>query len=61
MMMKTACILYLNMVLCRHAVKGAAEAEVASCEREMETIVASMNDLKTQLYAKFGNTINLEE
>lgn len=49
------------MVLCRHAVKGAAEAEVASCEREMETIVASMNDLKTQLYAKFGNTINLEE
>ncbi|KAI8104279.1 hypothetical protein M9434_002839 [Picochlorum sp. BPE23] len=41
--------------------KGAAEAEVASCEREMETIVASMNDLKTQLYAKFGNTINLEE
>lgn len=41
--------------------KVAAESEVASCERDMETIVASMNDLKTQLYAKFGNTINLEE
>lgn len=44
-----------------YAVKEAAESEVASCEREMETIVTAMGDLKTQLYAKFGNTINLEE
>lgn len=41
--------------------KEAAESEVASSEQEMATIVASMGDLKTQLYAKFGNTINLEE
>ena len=33
---------------------------VTALEKDKATIVASMNDLKVQLYAKFGRSINLE-
>eukprot|EP00047_Mylnosiga_fluctuans_P004715 m.236137 g.236137 ORF g.236137 m.236137 type:complete len:133 (-) comp12932_c0_seq1:134-532(-) len=35
-------------------------ASVAALEKNKTDIVAAMNDLKVQLYAKFGRSINLE-
>ncbi len=34
--------------------------EVAEVEAKADTIKTAMSDLKTHLYAKFGNSINLE-
>ena len=35
-------------------------SEVGAIEEKMEAIKLQMSDLKTHLYAKFGNSINLE-
>jgi hypothetical protein len=35
-------------------------AEVEAIEEKAEAIKAALSDLKTHLYAKFGNSINLE-
>merc|ERR1712216_976455 len=43
------------------ALKNEAEAKVTEHETELATILTEMDELKTQLYAKFGKTINLEE
>ncbi|XP_071785748.1 prefoldin subunit 4-like [Asterias amurensis] len=36
------------------------EDEISSLERQCESIKGTLSDLKAQLYAKFGNNINLE-
>ena len=36
------------------------EAEVTKLEGQAEELKAQMSNLKTHLYAKFGNAINLE-
>ena len=38
-----------------------AESDAKALEAEIEGVRAEMAELKTVLYAKFGNTINLEE
>jgi len=40
--------------------KAKLTAEVEAIEEKAEAIKAAMSDLKTHLYAKFGNSINLE-
>nr|CAG4652332.1 EOG090X0JBP [Triops cancriformis] len=40
--------------------KTKLKAEVGSLNDECEKVKSVMSDLKTQLYAKFGNSINLE-
>ncbi len=40
--------------------KDKLTAEVEAIEEKAEAIKAQMSDLKTHLYAKFGNSINLE-
>ena len=35
-------------------------SDVEAIEEKMEAVKAQMSDLKTHLYAKFGNAINLE-
>lgn len=40
--------------------KTSLNAEVAAIEMKMDGIKSQMSDLKTHLYAKFGNAINLE-
>jgi prefoldin subunit 4 len=35
-------------------------SEVEGIEEKMEAVKSQMSDLKTHLYAKFGNAINLE-
>ena len=42
------------------AQKEIFEGEVTKLEEKSEDIKSQMSDLKTQLYAKFGNAINLE-
>ena len=42
------------------AKKDQLEKETAEIEAKMEDIRGQMTDLKTHLYAKFGNAINLE-
>ena len=42
------------------AKKDHLEKETAEIEAKMEDIRGQMTDLKTHLYAKFGNAINLE-
>ena len=41
--------------------KEKAQGDVALFEKEADAIRAKMAALKTTLYGKFGNTINLEE
>ena len=38
-----------------------AEAECTQLQGEIDEVRAEMKELKTVLYAKFGNSINLEE
>nr|CAG4637512.1 EOG090X0JBP [Ceriodaphnia reticulata]SVE73317.1 EOG090X0JBP [Ceriodaphnia reticulata] len=40
--------------------KNKVKKDIESIEAECTSIKAMMSDLKTQLYAKFGNSINLE-
>ncbi|CAI9716292.1 prefoldin subunit 4-like [Octopus vulgaris] len=40
--------------------KKKAETTITNLEQECETHKAVLSDLKVQLYAKFGNNINLE-
>ena len=40
--------------------KNKVKKDIESIEAECTSIKATMSDLKTQLYAKFGNSINLE-
>ncbi|XP_022082282.1 prefoldin subunit 4-like [Acanthaster planci] len=40
--------------------KSEKEEEIADLERNCESIKETLADLKAQLYAKFGNNINLE-
>ncbi|KAG8447088.1 hypothetical protein GDO86_014515 [Hymenochirus boettgeri] len=42
------------------AAKKGMEEEIESIEGRVESIQQVLSDLKVQLYAKFGNTINLE-
>jgi chaperonin cofactor prefoldin len=42
-------------------VQGETEGEVRALQREVESVRGQMGELKTALYAKFGNAINLEE
>ncbi|XP_068119637.1 prefoldin subunit 4 [Hyperolius riggenbachi] len=42
------------------AAKKAVEEEIESSQRRVESIQQVLGDLKIQLYAKFGNNINLE-
>ncbi|CAF0967883.1 unnamed protein product [Brachionus calyciflorus] len=41
--------------------KQSLEGEISSLEDRVTSIKKLLSDLKTQLYAKFGNKINLEE
>ncbi|KAA8498754.1 putative prefoldin subunit 4 [Porphyridium purpureum] len=41
--------------------KEKLEAEIADLDAQLAAIVDEMQKLKSHLYAKFGNTINLEE
>lgn len=41
--------------------KANLEGEIKSMEAKIEKIKATLSELKTLLYAKFGNKINLEE
>ncbi|XP_076248810.1 prefoldin subunit 4 [Calliopsis andreniformis] len=45
---------YLNEI------KDKKQKEILSLERKCEDLKNTMSDLKTQLYVKFGNRINLE-
>jgi prefoldin subunit 4 len=40
--------------------KNKVKKDIETIEAECTNIKAMMSDLKTQLYAKFGNSINLE-
>ena len=40
--------------------KNKVKKDIEAIEAECTNIKAMMSDLKTQLYAKFGNSINLE-
>ena len=40
--------------------KTAAEARLAELQRKAEEIMGTMKQLKVELYAKFGDSINLE-
>jgi prefoldin subunit 4 len=41
--------------------KGVAEEEIGKMEEEIEKVKGDLEKLKVQLYAKFGNSINLEK
>lgn len=43
------------------AQSSAADTELAGFRKELEAVKAKMAQLKTVLYSKFGNTINLED
>ena len=43
------------------AVQTEAEGDVKKLEAEIREVREEMGELKTVLYAKFGNSINLEE
>ncbi|XP_015177543.1 PREDICTED: prefoldin subunit 4 [Polistes dominula] len=45
---------------CLENAKEKKKAEIANLESKCEELKSLMNELKTQLYAKFGNHINLE-
>lgn len=46
---------------CPCAVKDKGDTEIREYEEKRGIIKAKMDELKSVLYAKFGNTINLEE
>lgn len=47
--------------MCLCAVKDKGDKEIRDYEEKRGVIKAKMDELKSVLYAKFGNTINLEE
>ena len=41
--------------------KGVVEEDIGKMEEEIEKLKGELEKLKVQLYAKFGNSINLEK
>jgi len=57
------CRLLINSDLSQEKLEEAKDKvkkDIEAIEAECTNIKALMSDLKTQLYAKFGNSINLE-
>ena len=44
-----------------YAVQQESEAEIEKLEKQIAKIEEEMSELKKVLYARFGNSINLEE
>lgn len=57
-------IMLLELLRCRvtdaFRLQGSLEREVKGLEDKVSAIQQVLGDLKVQLYAKFGNNINLE-